>query len=49
MEERKQKDGRVLLLEREGKILTLLFHGNRLYRADACDPKGVLLIFILEK
>ena len=43
MEERKQKDGRVLLLEREGKILTLLFHGNRLYRADACDPKGVLL------
>ena len=43
MEERKGKEGRILLLEREGKILTLLFHGNRLCRADACDPERALL------
>jgi len=42
MEETK-KDGRVLLIKREGKILTLLFDRNRLRRADVCDPGAAIL------
>lgn len=38
MEQKKETGGRVLILRRENRILTLLYRGNRLLRACACSP-----------
>ncbi len=41
--ERAEGGGRVLILKRNHKIVTLLYQGNRLLRADACDPQRAVL------
>lgn len=39
----KQEKGRILLIKRQEKILTLLYSGNRLLRANACSLKEMVL------
>jgi len=43
MREGWEEDGRVVLVRRQGKILTLLYRGNRLMRAGACNRESAVL------